>query len=190
SGQWVSNFLLTVTGAANDPQPNASGLTRVQLSVNGRLPLTATGTTNWSSTFGLDQGLNHISVTAQDLEGNVSAPATIEVTYVTVNPVNDLFANAIPLSGESGTVSAITTNATKEYNEPFHAGNAGGKSVWWSFQPSADGALTLTTTNSTFDTLLGLYTGDKVSELTTIASNDEAYPDAPGGFSALTNGVR
>src|SRR5439155_6271041 len=94
SGQWVSNFLVTVSGTANDPPPNASGLTRVLLDVNGQLPLTATGTTNWSSIFGLNQGLNRIRVTAEDLAGNVSAPVTIEVTYVIVNPVNDLFANA------------------------------------------------------------------------------------------------
>jgi len=62
--------------------------------------------------------------------------------------------------------SAITTNATKEFGEPNHAGNSGGKSVWWSFQPPADGALALSTTNSTFDTLLALYTGANVRELT------------------------
>jgi len=43
--------------------------------------------------------------------------------------------------------------------------------------------------NSTFDTLLGLYTGIRVSELTTVASNDDAYPDKPLGFSALTQAV-
>ena len=91
-----------------------TGLTRVLLSVNGQLPLTATGTTNWSSTFGLEQGVNTVRVTAEDVAGNVSAPVTIQVTYVLVNPPNDLFENALPLSGNAGTVSAITTNATKE----------------------------------------------------------------------------
>src|SRR5258708_159644 len=134
--------------------------------------------------------MNTISVIAEDLAGNVSPTVTIQVNYVVVDPINDLFANAIPLSGDSGSVSVISTNATKEFNEPFHAGNAGGKSVWWSFQPSADGALILTTTNSTFDTLLGLYTGSIVSELTTVASNDDAYSGAPGVFSALTQAVR
>jgi hypothetical protein len=190
SGLWVSNFLITVSGTADDPQPSASGLTRVLVSVNGQLPVTASGTTNWSSTFGLSQGLNTISVTAVDLAGNVSPAASVQVTYVMVNPANDLFANAISLSGNSGSVSAITTNATKEFREPNHAGNAGGKSVWWSFAPSADGVLTLSTTNSTFDTVLGLYTGATVSQLTTVASNDDAYPGAPGGFSQIIQAVR
>jgi hypothetical protein len=162
----------------------------VLVSVNGQLPMTASGTTNWSSTFGLSQGLNTIKVTAEDFAGNISAPVIINVTYVLTNPVNDLFVNALPLSGNSGSVSATTTNATKQFGEPNHAGNAGGKSVWWSFEPSADGILVLTTTNSTFDTLLGLYTGNQVNALTTIASNDDAYDGAPGGFSSLTAAVR
>lgn len=189
SGLWVSNFLITVSGTASDPQPNASGLTRVLLSVNGQLPFNALGTTNWSSTFGLRQGLNTIAVTAEDVAGNFSKPVTTDVTYVIPNPVNDLFANSILLAGNSGSVSVSSTNATKEYNEPNHAGNDGGKSVWWSFAPPEDGVLALTTTNSTFDTLLGLYTGTKVGELTTIAGNDDA-PGAVGGFSALTQAVR
>ena len=190
SGLWVTNFLITVTGTASDPQPNASGVTRVLLSVNGQLPTTASGTTNWSSTFGLIPGLNTITVVAEDLAGNISAPVTIYVSRVIINPVNDLFANAIPLQGNSGMVSAITTNATKEYGEPNHAGNAGGKSVWWSFVAPADGVLNLSTTNSSFDTLLGLYTGSLVSQLTTVASNDDAYVGVPGGFSQIVQAVR
>jgi hypothetical protein len=190
NGQWVSNFLVTVSGTANDPQPNASGLTRVFVGLNGQLPLTATGTANWSSTFGLSPGLNTIKVTAEDLAGNISLPVSLDVTFVVVNPVNDLFVNALPLSGNSGSVSATTTNATKQFGEPNHVGNAGGKSVWWSFTPSSDGVLALTTTNSTFDTLLALYTGTQVAELTTVASNDDAYVGASRGFSSLAQAVR
>ena len=112
------------------------------------------------------------------------------MTYVIVNPVNDLFANALSLTAVPDVASANTTNATREFGEPSHAGNNGGRSVWWSFQAPADGALSLSTSNSSFDTLLGIYTGTTVSELTTIASNDDAYPGALRGFSALTQGVR
>jgi len=38
--------------------------------------------------------------------------------------------------------------------------------------------------------LLGLYTGSVVTNLTTVASNDDAYPEALLGFSALTQAVR
>jgi hypothetical protein len=37
--------------------------------------------------------------------------------------------------------------------------------------------------------LLALYTGTQVSDLTQVASSDDAYPGAPGGFSALSQAV-
>jgi len=190
SGLWTSNFLMTVSGMANDPQPYASGLSRVRISMNGQLPVTVSGTTNWSYTFGLKSGLNTITATAEDVAGNLSSPVNVEVTYVVPNPVNDVFANAIQLSGNSGTFGVSSTNATKEFNEPDHAGNLGGKSVWWAFVAPADGVLTLDTSGSGFDTLLALYTGTAVSQLTTIASNDDAYVGAPGGFSQIVQAVR
>src|SRR5262249_37090282 len=73
---------------------------------------------------------------------------------------------------------------------PYHAGDAGGKSVWWNWQAPADGVLALTTIGSTFDTLLGLYTGASVSSLTTVASDDDAFEGAPGGYSQITQAVR
>jgi hypothetical protein len=186
SGQWVSNFLVTVSGTAVDPEPNSSGVKRVSISLNGQ-NYQADGTTNWSYTVGLKQGINHIRVSAEDFAGNVSDPVTVDVTYVIVNVANDLFANAIPIPGDTGTVSAITTNATKEFNEPAHAGNSGGKSVWWSFTPAVDGLLSLTTTNSTFDTLLGVYTGSSVSALTVQAFNDDSGGNS---FRAMSVAVR
>ncbi len=186
SGQWVSNSQVTLTGTAADPQPNASGIKRVTISLNGQ-NYRADDTTNWSYTVGLKQGLNHIRVSAEDVAGNLSDPVTVDVTYVVVSVANDLFANAIPLAGNSGTVSAITTNATKEFNEPAHAGNAGGKSVWWSFTPGADGLLSLSTTNSTFDTLMAVYTGSSVTALTVQAFNDDSGANS---FSALSVAVR
>ena len=88
----------------------------------------------------------------------------------------------------SGIVSVNNALATKEHGEPNHAGNAGGKSVWWQWTAPEDGVLFLSTTNSTFDTLMGLYTGDRVDSLTTIASNDDAYNGV--SFSKITQAVR
>jgi len=188
NGQWVSNFLVTVSGTANDPQPNASGLNQVFISVNDQFPSAASGTTNWSGTAGLREGPNTIKVTTADNAGNVSLPVSVNVTYVIANPVNDLFANALSLTAVPEVGSATTTNATKEFNEPNHAGNEGGKSVWWTWQAPADGALFLCTSNSAFDTLLGLYTGARVANLTTIASNDDAYEGV--SFSQINQAVR
>jgi len=192
SGVWVNTPSITVSGTADDPQPNASGLSHVLISVNGQWRFTAQGTTNWTSLIGLAPGLNSVLVTASDVAGNSSATVPLQITYFIQSPANDLFAQAIPLTltNNSGVVIASTTNATVEFGEPDITGNPGGQSVWWSFQAPADGVLTLNTTNSTFDTLLGLYTGTSVADLATIAENDDAYPGAKNGFSFLDQAVR
>ena len=66
--------------------------------------------------------------------------------------------------------------ATIEAGEPNHAGQTGGHSVWFSWTPSSDHIATLSTKRSDFDTLLAVYTGDSVDQLTPVASNDD-----PGG---------
>jgi hypothetical protein len=189
SGITVSNQLVTVTGTAADLGPNASGVNKVLITVNGCAASRASGTTSWTATIPLQPELNVVQAMAYDEAGNVSAPATIELVYFAVNPVNDFFASATPLTGLLGTNSVDTSNATKEAGEPNHAGNAGGKSVWYSFTAPANGVLTLDTEGSTFDTLLAVYLGSTVSSLTPVGSDDDAYPGAPGGFSYLNQVV-
>ena len=92
-------------------------------------------------------------------------------------PANDAFASSVSINDNPDGLNGSSTNATKESGEPNHAGNAGGKSVWYSFTPLSAGTLALDTATSTFDTLLGVYTGHAVGSLTTVASNN----DDPGG---------
>src|SRR5215472_12529215 len=99
-------------------------------------------------------------------------------------PTNDMFAAATLISGTNVVVTGNNINATKEPGEPNHAGNPGGKSVWWSWRAPQDGYVTVSTEGSTsiyggpLDTLLGIYTGSTVSNLTTIATNDDGPIDA------------
>jgi len=86
-------------------------------------------------------------------------------------PANDNFANATVLTGLSGSLSGTNANATKESNEPKDAGNTGGKSVWFSFTPANDMQVSLNTGGSNFDTLLAVYLGNSLSNLTSVASN-------------------
>lgn len=88
-------------------------------------------------------------------------------------PANDRFSNRITLTGTNVTVAASNAGATKETGEPDHSGNAGGSSVWWTWTSPTDGEVQITTDGSSFDTLLGAYTGTKVSSLTGVASNDD-----------------
>lgn len=106
--------------------------------------------------------------------GAVTGSVVLNVAATVVGPANDNFAAANSLTGTSVTVSGNNSTATKETGEPNHAGNAGGKSLWWSWTAPSNGAVTLNTTGSNFDTLLAVYQGGAVGSLTSIVSNDDA----------------
>jgi hypothetical protein len=91
-------------------------------------------------------------------------------------PPNDNFNGAITLTGTNLTISATNVGATKEIGEPNHAGDPGGRSVWWEWTAPGPGSVFIRTTGSSFDTLLAVYTGSSVAELsdTLAASNDDA----------------
>lgn len=95
-------------------------------------------------------------------------------------PANDAFANRIALSGTNIALLASNTFASKEPGEPNHAGGSGGRSVWWSWTaPAAYGTVTITTAGSSFDTLLAVYTGTEVSNLLTVANNNNISSTNP-----------
>lgn len=96
---------------------------------------------------------------------------------------NDLFANRFSLTGQTNVVTGINTNATEEAGEPNHAGNDGGRSIWWSWVAPASAPVRFTTIGSSFDTVLGVYQGSSVDNLTRIASDDDSGGD---GVSAVT----
>ena len=87
--------------------------------------------------------------------------------------LSDFFASCISLSGHAGSEQDQTSNATKEPGEPNHAGNPGGHSLWFCWSTTNNTVVTFDTLGSTFDTLLAVYTGNNVSNLTVVASNDD-----------------
>ncbi|MBK8118768.1 MAG: DUF11 domain-containing protein [Sulfuritalea sp.] len=87
-------------------------------------------------------------------------------------PANNAFAARIALNGSSGNVAGSNRAASKESGEPAHAGNAGGRSVWWTWTAPATGQVSLDTHGSGFDTLLAVYTGSAVGALAAVAAND------------------
>ena len=88
-------------------------------------------------------------------------------------PPNNNFANRTLIAGTSPTATGTNVNATKEPGEPSHAGNPGGKSVWWTWTAPSSGRVQIDTIGSNFDTLLGVYTGNSVSSLSHKASSDD-----------------
>ena len=91
-----------------------------------------------------------------------------------VPPANDNFANAQTLSGPATTAFANTLGAGKEPNEPNHAGNPGGSSIWYRWTAPADGVWSLDASGSTFGTLLAVYSGGTLAGLSVVASNQTA----------------
>ncbi len=89
-------------------------------------------------------------------------------------PANDNFANAVLVTGTNATVTGSNIGATLEPGEPLHRGYYGGCSVWWKWTSPGAGYVTIDTSNSVPDTLLAVYTGSSVSNLTEIASDDNS----------------
>lgn len=89
-------------------------------------------------------------------------------------PLNDDFSKADPLTGDSGSASTSTLEATRETSEPLHAGVTGTGSVWWQWSTLTTSTATFDTFGSNFDTLLAVYVGSDLPSLTEIASSDDA----------------
>jgi hypothetical protein len=93
-------------------------------------------------------------------------------TEISVNaasaPRNDNFANATPISGSVGSVSANSLGATLEEGEPLHSGCEweGDNSVWFVYEAPASGILHLTFGPQTFAVpTLASYVGNDYSSL-------------------------
>src|SRR6185503_12736521 len=90
-------------------------------------------------------------------------------------PVNDNFANRITLTGSSITTTGSNVGATFEIGEPMHLVTFGAKSVWWTWTAPSSGGVTLDTAGSVVDTMLAVYRGNSLANLTFVAGNDEDY---------------
>jgi hypothetical protein len=119
---------------------------------------------------------NALNIFGYSLENNNPPPPAPPLPV----PGNDNFANAKELSDCAGSVFGSTLGATFELGEPGHdpAGTTGGGSVWYQWQAPASGSVTMNTTGSqtNFDTVLAVYTGDAVSSLVAITKNDDINP--------------
>ncbi len=90
-------------------------------------------------------------------------------------PLNNNFANALPLFGLQPSITGSSADADKEAGEPNHQGgtNTGGASVWYKWVAPISALIQVGTEGSNFDTVLGVYTGNNVSSLVALANNDD-----------------
>lgn len=93
-------------------------------------------------------------------------------------PINSGFVDRTSLTG-ARVFTGYNAGAFKEAGEPDHAGQPGGSSVWWRWtNPSASGQVTISTEGSSFDTVLGVYSGRTVDALTLVISDDNGGLDS------------
>lgn len=107
-------------------------------------------------------------------------------------PANDNFANALVLSGASGSITPIdTTGATNETGEPHGVDSVYGYalpnnfSIWFKWTAPSSGTTFFSTDGSIYsdgspnlDTTLTVYTGSALTALTQVVANDDinGYP--------------
>ena len=189
AGYQAANGSITLTWEQNSGAPVISdftpqtGIPGTSVTVTGANFLGVTAAT----VGGVTAGFNVISDTQMTvgvptgaltgpiaITGATGATTVSSANFVVVAPVsNDDFANAAVINGVSGEITGNNAGATREPGEPEITGNPGGKSVWYEWTPLSAGPVTFTTFGSSFDTLLGVYTGSNVTALTQVAANDD-----------------
>ena len=126
-------------------------------------------------------GLSHEDDVPSIMATSVSIGSTIELPlgddiqgvaalYEGSHRTNDLFSEALTVSGRMGQTTGNNAGAGRESGEP----GQGNRSVWWKWRAPENGTATIDTIGSSFDTTLGVYTGSRVDDLNTIAENDDA----------------
>lgn len=197
SGVSVLSEKAEVTVRAPEPPAIASDLENLEVSVGERVQLVieATGSLplqyQWVSDRGeivggtskilvfeevalADSGEYWVVVSNRHGEA-MSSRATMSVTDPLAPPENDDFEQRFVLSGDSLSVMGSNVNATREAEEPPHGDFLGGRSVWWTWKAERNAVVTIETTGSEFDTLLAVYTGSRLGELTLVDKNDDAF---------------
>jgi PASTA domain len=104
----------------------------------------------------------------------VAAAMAVPGTALAAPPQNDDLAGAAQLTGRIAFAEGTNAEATKELDEPDHAGNAGGASVWYHWTAPAAGETTVSTCGTELNTLLAVYTGDDFALLAEVAANDDS----------------
>ena len=118
------------------------------------------------------------SVTVQNGAGAVNSQDARVIVVVPPLELTDQFEDQLAIFEPSGIGRGSNVGATAQRDEPWHFGKLGGRSVWISWMVKGNGIATVRTMGSSFDTLLAAYTGDDLTSLKELASDD----DRGGGF--------
>ncbi len=148
---------------------------RFQWTLNGMVLTNETGDTLTLPKVDAKSGGNYQVIVRNDTEAITTQPALVLVRGATGPSPADKFADRPPVEGLQGILQGNNERAQTEQGEPVLRG--GGRSVWFEWQALVSGIVTLAARGSTFDTLLAVYSGSKVEDLTLITKDDDR-----GGF--------
>jgi outer membrane protein assembly factor BamB len=109
------------------------------------------------------------------VDGKHGATGLIVLNLGTV-PANDNFASPAPLEGASPSLRAANSSATKEAGEPNHAGQPGGRSLWYRWTAPTSRSYTVSVFSNDFNPVVAVYTGTTLGNLTVVAANDDIAP--------------
>ncbi len=167
-----TNELDTLLGVYTGPRVNA--LTGVATNDDHGAPGTVTSRVR----FPVIQATEYLIAVDGYNDGMTIATGSITLTLEFVRgpfnrPSNDNFTNRLTLQGLSVSTNRSNVQALRELDEPFHAQKYGDTSVWFTWTAPTEGSVRFSTEGSSFDTLLGIYSGSVLSNLTEIASSDD-----------------
>ena len=162
-----SQFLYRIEATSNPTSYGAEGLPS-GLSLNASTGV-ITGTLPSPRVYS-------ITLTATNAQGTTSKTLALTVTGGAIQgPPNDDFTNRVPLVGVNAAATGSNMNASAEDGEPGHLGQRS-HSAWWTWTAPRTAPVVVSLTGSKFDTVLGVYTGSSVGNLTLFAENDDAAP--------------
>jgi hypothetical protein len=156
------------------------GVAQVEFYLGGSLFRIATNAPYSATITNAALGPYQTFAVARDTFG-LSATSAI-VNFTAVPPGTnfaDMFANRGFITGFTNFKTGSNVGASKESGEPNHwQFNAGGRSVWLSWTAPGSGVVTIDLANSSFDTVLGVYTNapgvaPAVNNLIKVAENDD-----------------
>jgi hypothetical protein len=125
------------------------------------------------------EGSYVLTARAFDDRGGVGVSAPVNIIIGIPAPAfGDNFVNRGLVTGFANTVRGTNTTFTREPGEPRHDNRNGNHSGWMSWTAPASGPCVMDTLGSSFDTVLAVYTGTTVSNLTKVVSNDDADIDS------------
>ncbi|MEI7507240.1 MAG: S8 family serine peptidase, partial [Actinomycetes bacterium] len=81
------------------------------------------------------------------------------------NVVGDLFCSPVVRTGNTQTTTTNNANASLEPNEPGSSLGSDSGSVWYTYTPTADGSLTLSTTGNTIPSTVSIFLGTSFATL-------------------------